>query len=106
MRTEISPTGTGRLPRELLAAAVEDRQCTGFSASFLHTSEGGTTRCFGASCVKQFKHLCTDFGWSTAMGDGWVGLSDVTSERPLQLVANRSLAALQLGESLARYATV
>ena len=27
MRTEISPTGTGRLPRELLAAAVEDRQC-------------------------------------------------------------------------------
>ena len=31
---------------------------------------------------KQFKHLCTDFGWSSALGDGWAGLSDVTSERP------------------------
>ena len=61
---------------------MRDRQCTGFSASFLHTSEGGTTRCFGAWCVKQFKHLCTDFGWSSALGDGWAGLSDVTSERP------------------------
>ena len=37
---------------------------------------------------------------------GSPSLGDVTSERPLQLVANRSLAALQLGESLERCATV
>ena len=38
--------------------------------------------------------------------NGSPSLGDVTSERPLQLVANRSLAALQLGESLERCATV